>query len=375
MTGRERILTALELREPDRVPVWVHAMNEASIINIGRHFTAELPEIKAVSVMEIEEQLQLMNALYLIHEELEIDGITSLVLAKEVDIDEKCYRDEWGAIQQRNPYGLAYPMHPPIRSPDDLKNYERPRINRDEHLFLLEMARAKLQDRLAHFFMITGAFSQTFENLREMSLLLMDMIDNPDLVHKLFRLTTDYNLELIDAVADAGADVIIVEDDLAHNRSTIMSPAQFDEFIRPYNQELVNRARERGLKVIHHSDGNLWPILDSMLEMGYDGLNPLQPQGGMDLKKVKDYCGDKICLLGNIDCSHLLCFGSTAEVEEAVIKAIEDAAPGGGYIICSSNTIHPGVKPENFLAMVKAAKKYGKYEHMGTEGTRSGRSS
>ena len=362
MTGKERIMAALELREADRVPVWIHAINEASVINIARHFTDELPEIKSVNLMDVEEQMQLLNALFLIHEELEIDGITSVVLGEEIEIDEKRYRDEWGAIQQRNPYGLAFPMELPINSPDDLKNYERPRIGRDERLLLLEMAKAKFQDKLAQFFMVTGAFSRTFENLREMSLLLMDMIDNPDLVHNLFRMATDYNLELIDAINEIGVDVIIVEDDLAYNNSTIMSPAQFDKFIKPYNQELVDHARKLRLKVIHHSDGNLWPILDSMLEMGYDGLNPLQPQGGMDLKKVKNYCGDRLCLLGNIDCSHLLCFGTADEVEEAVIKAIEDAAAGGGYVICSSNTIHPGVKPENFLAMVGAAKKYGEYK-------------
>ena len=77
---------------------------------------------------------------------------------------------------------------------------------------------------------------------------------------------------------------------------------------------------------------------------------------------MKDYCGDKLCLLGNIDCGDLLCFGSEEEVEAAVIQALGDAATGGGYVLCSSNSIHPGVKAENFLAMIKAAKKHGQYE-------------
>ena len=96
--------------------------------------------------------------------------------------------------------------------------------------------------------------------------------------------------------------------------------------------------------------------------MGYDGLNPLESQAGMELKKVKDYCRNKLCLLGNIDCGDLLCSGSAEEVETAVVQAIEDAAPEGGYVLCSSNSIHPGVKAENFLTMIKAAKKYGQYE-------------
>ncbi|UCD57722.1 MAG: hypothetical protein JSV16_01030, partial [Candidatus Hydrogenedentota bacterium] len=176
MTGRERVMTAFELREADRVPVWVHAMNEASIINIGRYFTDELPEPKPVHLMDIEEQTQLLNAAYLIHQELEIDGVTSMVLAEETDLDEKRYRDEWGAVFERNPYGLAYPMEPAIKGPDDLKGYQRPHINRDEHLFLLDAARTKFQDRLAHFFMVGGVFTQTFESLRAMEHLLMDMV-------------------------------------------------------------------------------------------------------------------------------------------------------------------------------------------------------
>jgi len=98
----------------------------------------------------------------------------------------------------------------------------------------------------------------------------------------------------------------------------------------------VDRAHALGLKVIRHSDGNLWSIMDILIDTGYDGLNPLEPQAGMDLKKVKDAHGDTICLLGNIDCKELLPSGTTAEVEDAVKQAIDVAAAGGGYIVCSS---------------------------------------
>lgn len=71
--------------------------------------------------------------------------------------------------------------------------------------------------------------------------------------------------------------------------------------------------------------------------------------------------GKRICIMGNIDCSFLLVDGTPYEVEESVKNTIEIAAPGGGYIISSSNTIHPGCKAENYIAMVKAARKYGGY--------------
>jgi uroporphyrinogen decarboxylase len=99
--------------------------------------------------------------------------------------------------------------------------------------------------------------------------------------------------------------------------------------------------------------------MDILLESGYDGLNPLEPQADMHIKKVKDYCGDRICLLGNIDCIELLPNGTPEQVDEAVRQAIEDGAEGGGLIICSSNSLHPGVDPENCIAMFEATRKYG----------------
>ena len=140
----------------------------------------------------------------------------------------------------------------------------------------------------------------------------------------------------------------------------MISPDHFSRFILPYNKQLVDRAHELGLKVVRHSDGNLWPLLDMLLDAGYDGLNPLEPQAGMALNKVKQYCGDRICLLGNIDCMALLPYGSPQEVDAAVKAAIAAAGSGGGYIVCSSNSLHPNVNPENCIAMFKATRIYGR---------------
>jgi uroporphyrinogen decarboxylase len=84
----------------------------------------------------------------------------------------------------------------------------------------------------------------------------------------------------------------------------------------------------------------------------------------MDIKEIKKDYGKRTCLLGNIDCSFLLVFGSPDEVRQNVRDTIAMAAPGGGYIISSSNSIHPGCRPENYLAMVDAARKYGRYPEL-----------
>ncbi|MEE9420622.1 MAG: uroporphyrinogen decarboxylase family protein, partial [Desulfatiglandaceae bacterium] len=107
-----------------------------------------------------------------------------------------------------------------------------------------------------------------------------------------------------------------------------------------------------------HSDGNVWQLLDEWMEAGFDGYHPIQPQC-MDIKEVKEYVGKKMALIGNIDCRELLVMGNEEEVKKKVKETIEVAAPGGGYIISSSNSIHPGCKPENYIAMVEAVHRYG----------------
>ena len=191
--------------------------------------------------------------------------------------------------------------------------------------------------------------------------LLFDYALEPRLVHRMAEITTEFNLAAIDYAASIGIDAIAVEGDLAGSTNLIMSPGDFKKYIKPYLIRIVDHAHKKGLMIIKHSDGNIWPILDDLVETGFDGIHPIQPQC-MDIGEVKKHLGDRACIIGNIDCQELLPEGTPDEVDKAVKDTIEIAAPGGGYIISSSNSIHPGVKPENYIAMVEAVHKYGKYE-------------
>jgi uroporphyrinogen decarboxylase len=312
--------------------------------------------------MSQEEMLGLLDTLLLIHSELGIDGFTALPMSELVnttDIDGVHFRDPWGTVWARSPHGMAYMVEGPLQDPGELQAFQRPAVTPIE-TFMSEMASQRFEGAKAQFLLMRGVFVRSWR-LRGMQELLVDMVDRPQWVHQLARMVTDYNLELCQQAITAGLDVLIIEDDIAGNDGPLISPGFFHEFVAPYNQEVLDLAHRHGLKVVRHSDGNLWPLLDSLLDMGYNGLNPLEPQAGMDLKRVKQHCGDRLCLLGNIDCGELLSSGSEQQVEAAVVQAIADAAPGGGYVVCSSNSIHPGVKPENFLAMVRAAKRHGAY--------------
>lgn len=140
-----------------------------------------------------------------------------------------------------------------------------------------------------------------------------------------------------------------------------MSPAVYKTFLQHRLARVVQAVHEEGAFCVKHSDGNLWPILDMIVETGVDAINPLEPVAGMDIAEVKRRYGDRVCLIGNIDCGELLSRGTPQQVRQVVQETIRQAAPGGGYIMSSSNTIHSSVKPENYQAMIEATHLYGAY--------------
>lgn len=359
MTGKERMLEAFSLREPDRVPVSELGFNEESIIKLGRFFTDDLPPMKFAQQMTMEEKIKLLNTLFTMVRELELDGITSIGILETEPVDEDHVKDGWGRILRVSEEGEATAVKGPVSEPGDLKGLE-PYHPQQSDFIMLMAAKGNLGDEIAQVMVQPGPFRVSWSLLGSMEKLLYYYMKEPGFVKDLARVVTDYILEVTDMAADLGADIIALDGDLAFSQTTLMSPAQYEEYILPYQKDIVEHAHKRGLKIFKHSDGNMWPIMDGVLEAGFDGFHPIQPQC-MDIGEFKERYGSRLCMLGNIDCTYLLPFGSEEEVDQTVKETIAAAAPGGGYIITSSNSIHPGCKPENYIAMVKAARKYGNY--------------
>ena len=108
MKGKERIITALSLQQPDRVPLYIHGINEAPIIGIGKHITDGLPESKQFHEMNDSEKMKLLDTLFLIHEVFGVDGFTSFEIGHETEISKTDVKDDWGVIFRRNPHGLLF---------------------------------------------------------------------------------------------------------------------------------------------------------------------------------------------------------------------------------------------------------------------------
>ena len=119
--------------------------------------------------------------------------------------------------------------------------------------------------------------------------------------------------------------------------------------------------KDLGFMVIKHTDGNLWSIIDLLVDSGIDCLDPIDPVAGMDLAEVKQKYGHRIALKGNVDCAQTLTFKGVEENIAETKHCLRVAAPGGGYILSSSNSIHSAVKPENYVAMRETLERYGTY--------------
>ena len=210
------------------------------------------------------------------------------------------------------------------------------------------------------WFYFADTFKLSWKLRGGMGTLLLDFRRNPELVHALARVTADATIATVRGAAEASADVLLMEGDLAATQAPLFSPAHLREYVKPYYAEIVAAAHECGLPIVKHGDGNMWPLMEDLIDVGFDGYNPIQPQC-MDMAEAKERLGSRLCLVGNIDCVELLVSGSTNEVAKTVAETIAIAAPDGGFMLSSSNSIHSEVKPENYLAMVRAGIDHGEY--------------
>lgn len=360
MRGKERILAALDRKQPDKVPIFEGWINESSIVNLAKLLSIDTSGLQAEKDTFGEERVKILDAYSLIVQKLDLDAICYIFSMGLKNIGENRGQDKYGTVYRLSEHGEPFPIDGPIKDLSDLKGFDMISGLKSGDFSRFKYIAQKVGDEKAHFIHITDPFKVSWRLRGGMQNLLMDYLLQPKLAHELGKLSTDFDMAAIGMAIEAGADVIFMSGDLAGEDTTIMSPEHYREYIKPYHERIVEYVHQKGARIVKHSDGNIWPILDDLIEAGFDGVHPIQPQC-MDIGEVKRYVAGRICILGNIDCRNLLVFGSESEVRESVKETIEKAAPGGGYIISSSNSIHPGCKAENYIAMVEAAREYGVY--------------
>lgn len=182
----------------------------------------------------------------------------------------------------------------------------------------------------------------------------------PEFVQKVVAFHTDLYLRNLEAVMESGVEVVLGGDDLGQKTGPLMRPELIEKLYGESYRRVAELVHRHKRKFVFHSCGNIYALLNKFVEWGFDGIITLEPTAGMDLGKVREQVGHQLVLIGNLDVSYLVVRGTQQEVEEAVKKAIRDAARGGGYILSTSHS-HPAVDPVRLKWMVDAAHQYGRY--------------
>jgi len=160
--------------------------------------------------------------------------------------------------------------------------------------------------------------------------------------------------------ADGPLDGMALCADYCFNTGPFLSPRQFSEFVAPYLEKLIKAYRDMGLYTIKHTDGNIMPIIDQLIQCRPHALHSLDPQGGVDIADVKRRYGKQVCLVGNVNCG-LLDTGTEAECAESARYALRHGMPGGGYVFSTSNCIYTGMRLARYELMLDVWRQWGAY--------------
>jgi uroporphyrinogen decarboxylase len=183
-------------------------------------------------------------------------------------------------------------------------------------------------------------------------------IDNRKLVETLLWERTRWFAEIAAYGAELGADFILMGDDVAFKGSTFISPQDFETLMVPCYKHIVQKA---GVPVIWHTDGYVTPLLDTAVKSSIAGIHSLEPPAGVDMAAVKKDYGQKLILVGNVDCGEILCQSDIKKVRAEVRRCMQQAKEGGRYILSDSNAIHSGCHPDAVMEMFRYAREIGNY--------------
>jgi uroporphyrinogen decarboxylase len=281
-------------------------------------------------------------------------------------ITERVYKDEWGTTFQQDAasWPIDAPIAFPLRTRQDLRHYVPPDPMADGRLDEINTALATSQKlgekEVAVLGGVTGPFTVTwfligYENI------CMNLYDDTGFLQELVEISVDFAVKAIGRMARAGVDAMIVSDDYGASAQGLLRPQQFKSIYKPGLKKIVDCIKANNLPAFLHCCGRVYDYLDDLVEIGFEAYHPVQRTAGMDLATVKQKYGDRICLVGNIDSSRTLPFGTPEQVEEETLEALRIAAPGYGYILASDHSLHDGIPVRNILRMFDVARKHGVY--------------
>jgi uroporphyrinogen decarboxylase len=382
MTSRERLLTALNHQEPDRVPI------DLGGNQTGIHKFAYQALIKHLG---IDDEINIMDAVQqlaqpceAVLERLHVDtryiaagaaGDWKGGIVQETR-DGRLWHDlvdEFGvrwSMPDDQPYFMDITHHPLAEAAiADIRAYPFPKGD-DAGRFVGLRDRALQIKQETPYAVVSGISGVTYEicwYMRGLEKWFMDMMTNPEfceaLIDQTFKFWMDWFHMFLGEVGDV-VDVIMIGDDLAGQTGPLFNPMVYKEIVKPRHKKLVQYIKSRtNAKIWHHTCGACTQYIPELIDNGIDVLNPVQISAvDMEPVNLKAKFGDKLSFWGGgIDAQHILPHGTPEQVREEVRKNLEAFKPGGGYVFNNVHNIQAGVPPENVIALYDAAYEFGFY--------------
>ena len=380
ISPRDRVLRALQHKEPDRIPFDLGGNPNAGIhINAFRKLQGLINIHEEVLVGEEITQQALLTEDILRKLEVDTRRIDPSAsdfrsIKKTRDNNYISFYDDYG-IKWVKPVngGLYYdPRGFPLADNFTLGEIKKlPMPGLPDAIEIAELKKKAERIRENGFPVIvsepTGGFFELACMLRGTSDLLMDMVTVPSLVESLLDKLLDYRLEYWEIMLEGlggWVDIVTEADDIATQNSLMFSPDVFKKMFLPRYKNLCTHIKKKASNSVYicfHSCGAIRDIIPHYIEAGIDAINPVQVSAfGMDTKALKKDFGDAISFWGGgVDTQYVLPRGSIPEIREEVKKRIDDLSPGGGFIFAPVHNIQPDVPPENIVEMIKTLRDYG----------------
>ena len=260
--------------------------------------------------------------------------------------------DGWGRIYKGN----WYQNDGVFKDKEILKEWKHLCLPPQKDLNHLQSILPGLEKLIVPVLSIPGLFEKTWQSmgLRSFSRYLLT---NIDYLHQVVDFFYQYVMNLLPALIEAGVQYFLIADDCGYKQRTFLSPQYYrDLFANPYIS-LVRYIHDQGGRVILHSDGNITDFVEIFINLGFDGLQSLEPNAGVDIFSLFQQYNSQICFIGNLDVSTLLYYGTPSQiidyVNHLIIKSRESCSP---LIISPTQQISIHIDPANIRALIDATK-------------------
>ena len=270
------------------------------------------------------------------------------------------YQDEWGVVRRLRSDGTYFHfVRHPLTGAENVSGYRFPDFSLPERYQVVKEQVNRYRSR----FLVSAGMSYPFRlawNLRGYQQFLVDLYHNPRFAEELLDSLTEIWIETAQNLITIGVDIITMGGDVATQRGMMMDPNLWRAYCKPRLKTIIEETRRRGdVFFCYHSDGDFTPIVEDLIEIGWDIIDPVQPEC-MNPSEVKRRFGSRIVLEKTVSSQRTMPFGTPEDVRTEIRQRIDECAAGGGLILGPSNSVQFDVPVENILACYEAVREFGK---------------